>query len=66
MIEQKNRELRDFSQSSVEVESLSQQLRGMNDHVKRLKGENEGLFGEVRDGQEKLRLSSNQISKLGM
>ena len=41
-------------------------MRGLNDLTRRLKGENEGLFGEVRDGQEKLRLSSNQISKVSM
>lgn len=38
----------------------------MNDQLKRLTNENEGLYGEVREGQEKLRLSNSQTSKMVM
>lgn len=43
---------------------MAHQVRQLSDQMKRLTGENEGLYGDVREGQEKLRLSSNQISKL--
>ena len=43
---------------------MAHQVRQLSDQMKRLTGENESLYGDVREGQEKLRLSSNQISKL--
>jgi len=36
----------------------------MNDKISRLTSEKDSLVGEVREGQEKLRLSSNQTQKL--
>jgi hypothetical protein len=36
----------------------------MREDFKRLTGENRDLHTELRDGQENLRLSANQIAKL--
>ena len=46
------------------MESLSTQVKLLNDKIRKITGENENLYGEVRDGQEKLRLSNNQVSKM--
>ena len=64
MVSNKTQEVKSLSENTVEIDSLNRQVRTLNDQIKRLTGENEGLFNEVRDGQEKVRLSNNQISKM--
>ena len=43
---------------------MSRQVKQLNDQIKRVTGENENLYNEVRTGQEQLRLSNTQNSKL--
>lgn len=50
----------------MEMDQLSYQVKNLNDQIKRMSGENEGLYSEVREGQEKIRLSNNQTSKMVM
>lgn len=40
------------------------QLNEFKSKIQNLSGENTDLIGQVREGQEKLRLSANQIQKL--
>ena len=64
MVENKTREIRNLSENNAEVENLSHQIRGLNDQIRRAKGENEGLYGQVQESQDKLRLSTNEIRRL--
>lgn len=40
------------------------ELNAFQSRLKKLGEENEGLSGQVREGQEKLRLSTNQVNTL--
>lgn len=51
VIEAKTKENRYLAESSNEVEGLSAQVKVLNDKLRKITGENENLFGEVRDGQ---------------
>jgi len=43
---------------------MSRQIKSLTDQLRRITGEKDGLFEEVRSGQEQIRLSNNQIGKL--
>lgn len=43
---------------------MSRQLKSLSDQLRRVSGEKDGLFEELRTGQEQIRLSNNQIGKL--
>ena len=64
VIDKKNAEVRGFKEGEVEAENMAQQVRQLSVQMKRITGENEGLYSEVSQGQEQIRLSNNQISKL--
>ena len=66
MVESKNKEVRNLSETTMEMDQLSYQVKNLNEQIRRVSGENEGLYSEVREGQEKLRLSNNQTSKMVM
>lgn len=51
-------------QSATEQGRLMNELNSFQQKLKKLSEENEGLTGQIRDGQEKLRLSTNQINTL--
>ncbi len=45
VIESKTREMKYLAESSNEVETLSVQVKLLNDKIKKISGENESLFG---------------------
>ena len=63
-LEIKINEIRVLHERLGETEVMNKTIHGPNDRVSRLAGENEGLVSEVREGQEKLRLSTSQMSNL--
>lgn len=63
-LENKIKEIRVLHERLGETEVMNKTIHGLNDRVSRLAGENEGLVSEVREGQEKLRLSTSQMSNL--
>lgn len=64
MIDKKNGEIKVLREGEAEAEALARQVKTLNDQVRRISGEKEGIFNELREGQEQLRLSSTQITKL--
>lgn len=51
-------------QSASEQGRLMNELSSFQQRLKKLSDENEGLTGQVREGQEKLRLSNNTVTNL--
>lgn len=64
IIENKNRQLRDLQAEVSEGQNLAKQFNQMKEDFRRLTGENRDLGNEVREGQQRLRISTNQASKL--
>ena len=64
MIEKKNADIRSLNEQTGEMDNLSRQVKNLSDQLRRVAGENEGLYNEVRDSQEKLRLSATEANKL--
>lgn len=63
--ETKIREIRSMHDTKAgEAEGLTRTVTNLNDKLGRLSGENEHLVSEVREGQEKLRLSTNNLAKI--
>ena len=53
-----------LKEKEVEAEALGRQVKLLNDQIKRLSGENESIYNDLREGQEQIRLSSNEIHRL--
>lgn len=64
VIDKKNGEIKTLREGEAEAETLARQVKSLNDQVRRISGEKEGLFQELREGQEQLRLSNTQVAKL--
>ncbi len=64
MIDKKNNEIKNLKEGEIEAEAMARQVKSLNDQIRRITGEKEGIFQELREGQEQLRLSNNQINKL--
>ncbi|MBS1889654.1 MAG: hypothetical protein JST59_00045 [Actinobacteria bacterium] len=63
-LDNKVKEIRVLHERLGETDVMNKTIHGLNDRVARLAGENEGLVNDVREGQEKLRLSTSQMSNL--
>ncbi len=48
----------------MQADNLARQVKTLNDTIRKITVQKEGIFNELRDGQEQLRLSNNQINKL--
>ncbi len=48
----------------MQADNLARQVKTLNDTIRKITIQKEGIFNELRDGQEQLRLSNNQINKL--
>ena len=64
VIDKKNGEIKVLRDGEVEAEALARQVKTLNDQVRRISGEKESIFNELREGQEQLRLSNTQVTKL--
>lgn len=63
-MDKKNNEIKQLKEGEIEAEALARQVKSLNDQLRRVSGEKDGIFQELREGQEQLRLSNNQIGKL--
>ncbi len=63
-LEKKTVEIRNLSQNTLQTDAVKRQLKSATDQYKKLTGENENLYAEIREGQEQLRLSANKLSRL--
>lgn len=43
-MDKKNHEIKQLKEGEVEAETLAKQLKTLNDQLKRMSGENEGLY----------------------
>ena len=64
IIEGKNNNIRELELKNHEGEQLARQFHHLNEQFKKITGENRDLHEEIRDGQEKLRVSTSQTQRL--
>ena len=64
IIDKKNRDIQTLQNQCVEGDNAARQLKNLNDQLRKIMDENKGLHEELREGQEKLRISSAQQQKL--
>lgn len=64
LVENKNKEIQTLQGQCVEGENSARQLKNLSDQLRKFIDENKDLHEELRQGQEKLRLSNVQQQKL--
>jgi chromosome segregation ATPase len=66
ILENKNKEIQNLQGQCMEGETAARQLKNLSDQLRKMVDENKDLHNEIRDGQEKLRISNAQTQKLVM
>ena len=66
IIDNKNRENQSLQSQCADGETAARQLKNLSDQLRKMVDENKDLEENIREGQEKLRISNAQQQKLVM